>query len=203
MSGVEAAGFVLAAFPLLLSALGTFHFQKAFIKFVVYSLCLLENYRKTAEVFSDWWKFKREYRKCKDEIYFHQLSFEQNLEKYLLPLIVDDEELELLISDPGGEIWHNPELENKLKARLPRAYDLYLSTIVQMNETMAELHEVLGSEKLYLQGDEMNEVSEVFVFLPQEGYPTPHKVSSRHIHVALDADKRRKFCERRRSPVFG
>lgn len=45
MSGVEAAGFVLAAFPLLISA--------------------LEHYRESAEVLKDWWRFKREYRKVK------------------------------------------------------------------------------------------------------------------------------------------
>lgn len=45
MSGVEAAGFVLAAFPLLISA--------------------LEHYRESAEVLKDWWRYKREYRKVK------------------------------------------------------------------------------------------------------------------------------------------
>ncbi|KAF2435525.1 hypothetical protein EJ08DRAFT_341613 [Tothia fuscella] len=139
MSGVEAAGFVLAAFPLLISA--------------------LEHYRETAEAFSDWWKFKREYRKCKDEICFHQLSYEQNLEKYLLPLIVDDDELDALIQEPGGERWNDPELELKLKARLPRAYELYLSTIVQMNDTIAELHDVLGTDKPYLQEEDLEDDS--------------------------------------------
>lgn len=45
MSGVEAAGFVLAAFPLCISA--------------------LEHYRESAEVLKDWWRYKREYRKVK------------------------------------------------------------------------------------------------------------------------------------------
>lgn len=47
MSGVEAAGLVLAAFPLLISA--------------------LEHYRESAEVLKDWWRYKREYRKVKVE----------------------------------------------------------------------------------------------------------------------------------------
>jgi hypothetical protein len=129
MSGLEAAGFVLAAFPLLISA--------------------LEHYRASAEVLSDWWQIKREYRKCKDEIRFHQLAFEQNLEKYLLPLIVDENELQDLIADPGGPRWKEAELEGKLKDRLPKAYDLYISTILQMNETMKELEEELGGKRMH------------------------------------------------------
>src|ERR1700712_3587977 len=128
MSGLEAAGFVLAAFPLLISA--------------------LEHYRASAEVLSDWWQVKREYRKCRDEIRFHQLAFEQNLEKYLLPLIVDEDELQDLIADPGGPRWREPELEERLKDRLPKAYDLYFSTILQMNETMKDLEKELGGKKL-------------------------------------------------------
>ena len=42
MSGVEAAGFILAAFPLLISA--------------------LEDYRQGWEILEDWWKIKREVR---------------------------------------------------------------------------------------------------------------------------------------------
>ncbi|RDI76572.1 Nucleoporin [Venturia inaequalis] len=124
MSGVEAAGFVLAAFPLLISA--------------------LEHYRESAEVLKEWWQYKREYRKVKDEICFHRLAFEQNLEKYLLPLIADEHVLHTLIIEPLGEAWEAPELEEKLKARLPRAYELYLSTISQMNDTMEELLNVLS-----------------------------------------------------------
>ena len=129
MSGIEAAGFVLAVFPLLITA--------------------LEHYRASAEVLSDWWQIKREYRKCRDEIRFHQLAFEQNLEKYLLPLIVDEDELQDLIADPGGPRWRDPELEERLKERLPKAYDLYFSTILQMNETMKDLENELGGKKLH------------------------------------------------------
>jgi hypothetical protein len=131
MSGVEVAGFVLGAFPLLISA--------------------LEHYRQTAEVLSDWWQIKREYRKCKDEIRFHQLAFEQNLEKYLLPMIVDEEELQELIANPGGPQWRNPDLEEKLKERLPKAYDLFFSTILQMNDTMQELEKEIGGKMSHFQ----------------------------------------------------
>lgn len=54
MSGVEAAGFVLAAFPLLISA--------------------LEHYRESAEVLKDWWRYKREYRKVKVEYHISTID---------------------------------------------------------------------------------------------------------------------------------
>jgi hypothetical protein len=102
MSGVEVASFVLAAFPLMISA--------------------LEHYRKSAEVLEGWWKIKREYRKCKDNLNYHKVVFEENLEELLLPLIVDKDKLQRLLDDPGGPEWKDPELEKMLKERMPKTY---------------------------------------------------------------------------------
>lgn len=85
MSGVEAAGFVFAAFPLLISA--------------------LEDYRAGWEVIEDWWKIKREYKKCQQNLKLQRLVFEENLEQLLSTFVQDDEELKSLISDPGGDGW--------------------------------------------------------------------------------------------------
>lgn len=52
--------------------------------------------------------------------------------------------MQSLIVDPLGEAWEDPALEEKLKARLPRAYELYLSTISHMNEAMEELVHILN-----------------------------------------------------------
>lgn len=85
MSGVEAASFVLAAFPLLISA--------------------LEDYRAGWEMIEDWWKIKREYKKCQQNLNIQKLVFEENLEQLLSTVVQDDEELDSLISDPGGDSW--------------------------------------------------------------------------------------------------
>jgi hypothetical protein len=140
MSGVEAAGLVLATFPLLISA--------------------LEHYRASAEVLEDWWQIKREYLWCMNEIEVYQLGFEQNLRKYLLPLIADDNKIEELIRQPGSPSWKTPELEEKLKARLPRAYNLYIATINQMIDSMKRLHAAVGTNKIpFQQGLGVTEVS--------------------------------------------
>lgn len=71
MSGVEAASFVLAAFPLLISA--------------------LEDYRAGWEMIEDWWKIKREYKKCQQNLKLQRLVFEENLGQLLSTFVQDDE----------------------------------------------------------------------------------------------------------------
>lgn len=131
MSGVEAAGFVLAVFPLLISA--------------------LEHYRESAEVLKSWWGFKKEYKKCKQNINIQRLIFEENLEELLAPVIKDDDQLNLLLAEPGGTRWKDPDLEMRLKERLPKSYELYLGIIREIKDVMEELKQELGISKVCLQ----------------------------------------------------
>lgn len=75
---------------------------------------------------------------------FCRLAFEQNLEEFLLPLIADEDELQQLIADPGGPEWKNPELDERLRRRLPKSYDLYLESISRIKDVMDELNDILG-----------------------------------------------------------
>lgn len=131
MSGVEVVGFILAAFPLLISA--------------------LEHYRESAEVIDDWWQIKREYKKCRHDIQFHKLTFEGHLERFLLPLVVNDDEIESLLADPGGKGWKDPDMETRLKEQLPKSYDLFIETIDEINHLMQELKQELGVSKVHFQ----------------------------------------------------
>lgn len=131
MSGVEVAGFVLAVFPLAISA--------------------LEHYRETAETVGAFWKIRKEYKTWTHSLNICKLSFEQNLEEFLLPLIADDEELQRLIAEPDGPEWKNPELEKRLRQRLPRSYDLYLESIDRIKDVMVEIKRELGVDKVNFQ----------------------------------------------------
>ena len=124
MSGVEVVGLLLGAFPLLISA--------------------LEHYRQGAEVLENWWKIKKEYKKCKNEIKVQELAFENNIERFLLPLVADDDDIAVLIAQPGGSSWKDPALEAKLKERLPRSYELFLATIEDIKLTIDGLKDELG-----------------------------------------------------------
>lgn len=131
MSGVEVAGLILGALPLMISA--------------------LEHYRDTAEVLEGWWKIKREYLKCMRHLKYHKLAFEENLEELLLPLIADEDKLQLLLKEPGGPAWKDPQLEETLKERMPKTYSSYLDTIEMMQETVDDIHEALGMSKVHFQ----------------------------------------------------
>lgn len=123
MSGVEVAGFLLAAFPLAISA--------------------LEHYKDAAEPLGVFWKIRREYKTWMHNLNFCRLAFEQNLEEFLLPLIAGEDELQRLIADPGGPDWKNPELDERLRQRLPKSYDLYLESINRIKDVMDELNDLL------------------------------------------------------------
>lgn len=124
MSGIEVAGLLLGAFPLLISA--------------------LEHYRQSEEVLEDWWQIKKEYKKCKNELLLQEMAFENNLERFLLPLVVGDDEIAALIAEPGGMKWKDPALEDKLKIRLPKSYELFLDTIQDIKSTVDGLKDELG-----------------------------------------------------------
>ena len=128
MSGIEVASLVLGAFPIFVSA--------------------LEHYRDTKAVFVNWWRFKRQYDNFKHEVEFQQHRFEQNLKIYLLPLVVDDDNLlESLLANPDGPEWKDKQLEERLKERIPESYDLYIQTIKAMNGITEQLKQRLSVGK--------------------------------------------------------
>lgn len=139
MTGIEIAGLVLGAFPIVVSG--------------------LEHYRESAEVAKDWWKFQRQYKKCKRDVEYHQITFSSNLEELLLPLVCDDEQISALMADPGGLAWENMELESRLRERLPVAYDSYLDSMHEIGEIMKKLTQELGLDKAYLETIKSKSVS--------------------------------------------
>jgi hypothetical protein len=124
MSGIEVAGLLLGIFPLIITG--------------------LEHYRETASVLGVFWKIRRKYLVWMHSVNICKLAFENNLEELLLPLIADDDQLKLLIADPQGPEWQNPQLEQCLRERLPKSYDLYLESISHIKETMDQLSHELG-----------------------------------------------------------
>lgn len=138
MSGIEIAGLVLGVFPLLIRA--------------------LEGYREAAEVGRDWWRIQRAYDKCFQDLKYHQMILEGNIERFLLPLVVDDEEMKTLMADPAGEEWEDEELETRLKERLPKSYGVFLNIMSDITEIMEALKKELGVNNPKFQA-RINEVS--------------------------------------------
>jgi hypothetical protein len=127
MSGFEVAGIVLGAFPIALEA--------------------LEKYREMAKVWGFWWEIRYPYQKCKCELKFHHLSLNRNLKQLLLPLVAEDEQIQRLLADPGGEEWQQQSIAKQLEDRLQESHDLYLEIIQQLRRTMDEIKKDLAIDK--------------------------------------------------------
>ncbi|RYP44263.1 hypothetical protein DL768_009267 [Monosporascus sp. mg162] len=124
MPGFEIAGVVLAAFPI--------------------AICGLEKYREVARRFGFWHEIRLEYQKTSNELKFHKLSFVRNLKQLLLPLVVDDVDVQKLISNPGGKAWKDDAVAKALEGRLQESHGLYLEIIGDMERVMGELNKELA-----------------------------------------------------------
>lgn len=123
MSGIEVAGIVLGAFPLLISAMEHFHGAKKATK--------------------TWSRIHGAHGKDVRRVKYCQLMFTLNLKELLLPLfrdgVVDSGEFEALLAEPGGAGWREEHVEDHLRNRLSDCYSRYLETLEDMVETMAKL----------------------------------------------------------------
>jgi hypothetical protein len=131
MSGLEVAGVVLGAFPLLLSG--------------------IEHWRDVAKVGGFFWRIRAEYAKCRGNVQFHEILYKANLKELLIPLMLDSDEVAKLISEPGGQGWGDDSLQKRLSQRLHDSYQIYLDTITEMNETVEEIKKELCYDKDQLQ----------------------------------------------------
>lgn len=123
MSGVEVAGLVLGAFPLLISA--------------------MENYEETKKVTSTWWRVKRAHKRDIGKIKDCQLKFRLNLKELLLLLVhdgvVNQGDYERLLADPGGQGWKEDHVEDALRGRLSECHERYVEVLQDILELMARL----------------------------------------------------------------
>ncbi|KAH0497862.1 hypothetical protein TgHK011_005144 [Trichoderma gracile] len=124
MSGFEIAGIILGAFPIAISA--------------------LEAYRDLAERLGLLYKIRLECKKWHDDLELNKIIFTRNLRKLLLPLVVDDERIRELLSEPGGDRWKEESIAESLERRLQGSYQLYMQYIQYMKRTMDEINAKLA-----------------------------------------------------------
>lgn len=124
MSGVEIAGFVLAGFPLLISA--------------------AEHYREGFEPLLKWKRFRTDFISFIDAVDIEKQLYYQMLERFLLSADVPHEELQLFMTKPNYNGWQREDLVKVLKGRLGPSYEVYVSTFKTMNQLMGGLQDVLS-----------------------------------------------------------
>ena len=127
MSGLEIAGVLLGAFPLIISG--------------------LEHWRDVAKVGGFFWRVRKEYSSCHSDVQFYEIVYKRNLKELLLPIVNDADEVARLIADPGGKDWANKALQDRLEGRLQESYAVYMDIIGDMNEAADEISKELGSNR--------------------------------------------------------
>ncbi|KAL7823711.1 hypothetical protein V8C26DRAFT_433671 [Trichoderma gracile] len=124
MSGFEIAGIVLGAFPIAISA--------------------LEAYRDIAQRLGLFHKIRLELKKWRDDLEFYKVAFRRILRQLLLPLVADDEKVEELLSEPGGDCWKERSIADLLEKRLQDSYQLYMQYIRYMKRILDEINTELA-----------------------------------------------------------
>lgn len=124
MSGVEIAGFVLAAFPLLISA--------------------GEHYREGFEPLVKWKKFRTDFIGFINRVDIEKQLFDDMLATFLISADVPEEEIQKFLTVQNYEGWQRQDLVRTLEKRLGSSYKVYMSEILTMNKLMEELAEILS-----------------------------------------------------------
>ena len=123
MSGVEAAGIVLAVIPLLVSA--------------------CDEYAKGFRTMKKWLNYNRELKQLARTLDAERVIFRNTCENLLEGLVLP-EELETLLNDPGGHGWSDRGLNTRLENRLQGSYRVYLEQIEEMTTAIHNVQHKLG-----------------------------------------------------------
>jgi hypothetical protein len=115
MSGLEVAGIVLGALPLVISA--------------------LEHYANGIQTAKRYWRYKSELRSLILQIDTERGIFINTLEQ-LLGGIVRIEHMAGFLSNPGGDEWKNADVDSKLKDRLRGVYEIYVGNVQGMERSL-------------------------------------------------------------------
>ncbi|KAL5610681.1 hypothetical protein FOBRF1_006798 [Fusarium oxysporum] len=124
MSGFEITGVVLGAFPIAISAVNAG----------------LEKYSALARRLKLFYAFKYEHKRFRDDLMFNQLMFNTNLRRLLLPLVVTDDKIEVLLSNPTGPEWKEHDLDEQLQRRLGGSHALFLNYVVAIKRVILDLN---------------------------------------------------------------
>ena len=132
MSGVEAIiGLVLGAIPLAIST--------------------CEHWRGIAEKYGRLSSFEKQYRKIYEDLKDEQVIFRLLVEKLVRPLVdvevIQEADLERIISDGKDPLWADEDVSHAIKERLGGTYDRFLRVMDDTNRLCMSLLRSLGFEK--------------------------------------------------------
>lgn len=130
MSGLEVAGVVLAAFPLIISG--------------------LEHWRSAVKSIATFVHDREEITMCKQDLSYEHSMYKANLRLLLLP-VTAEAKVEELIRDPGGTAWQDHDLQARLKLRLGDLYQPYMDSVYVIHRTLESILKELTIDKFTAQ----------------------------------------------------
>ncbi|KAF2643630.1 hypothetical protein P280DRAFT_466398 [Massarina eburnea CBS 473.64] len=171
MSGIEVAGVLLGAFPLIISG--------------------IEHCHNVAKVGGYFWQVRKEFNRCRSNLNYNEILYKRNLKALLVPIVTEPDDVALLIADVGGARWKDPKLQERLEARLQDSCDVYMDIIKDINETVEDMKRELCFDKSTVQDQ---------LALPEnkkERQPSPNRSKSLIVKSKYDYSKFRiKFSVR-------
>lgn len=131
VTGVETAGLVLGAIPLLISA--------------------LENFDKMAAPTKAFLYWKRHLRRLIGELYAIHTSYDQAVRLLLKPF-ADLADQITMMDDPRNKFWKEGDIADSLRDHLGPAYSPFILTIDEVSEILVEIAACLnipGSQQVW------------------------------------------------------
>ncbi|KAK0664048.1 hypothetical protein DIS24_g517 [Lasiodiplodia hormozganensis] len=138
MSGIEVAGLVLGALPLIVEA--------------------LKAYSNGISTIGTYLRYELPLKTLHMDLSVEYTLYQNACERLLEGLVDDNDEREALLQEPGGRAWRNPDLERKLQQRLSKTYSIF-------NDIMQEIHLAVLKIKELLRFDSDGKVW-YFQFIP-------------------------------------
>ena len=127
MSGIEAAGLVLAVLPIVVNG--------------------LQHFIEGMETIKSWKRYKRELAKYSRTLETQQIVYLNTIERLFEGIIQSNDELEALMEDPEGAFSDKPQYEEGLRNRLGRSYNNYLLIMADMLEALKTARKELGIDE--------------------------------------------------------
>lgn len=126
MSGIEVAGLVLAAFPLVIAG--------------------PKSYSEGVENIKSWRRYRRQLSNYQEQLETQQTCFLNTITHVLDGIVATDLEMNALIEDPGGSAWKIKKYDLKLQIRLDHTYAAYFKSVTQLKHVLHVMKEKLGIE---------------------------------------------------------
>lgn len=117
MSGIEVAGLVLGAIPLVISG--------------------LEHYGECAQFIKSIRDYPKEFATMSRRLRMEQATFRNTME-LILSSCVRGRSLEQMLADPAGQSWEEADMEQELQHILQTSYSVFIETVISMSEALTD-----------------------------------------------------------------